>query len=281
MSQQPTVPLMGTAARPTTEEHPAYRHENPFVPVPPPSRKTAPNARVGLTDGMVHGDPAYIPDRSPPRRLRKSISQSRSTSAVGLNDVYNDGHTREPLPTHQGGGRPPTPLGFGALLGETHHTNSSHYDARYTGIGEPYSDQHVSHLNNANPSTDLRNSPYEAIPNHFVAQSTPSSSEQHGMYSYDSSGSGNTSLDSWRTSQMGPQVPTPPPNAPWEDRERRWSGENRVRSYSQSPKFGVTAAPGQRLSGTSPGGNGRRLRFSDFEGQPLRGTGYSGVGEAL
>ena len=54
-----------------------------------------------------------------------------------------------------------------------------------------------------------------------------------------------------------------------------------MRSYSQSPKFGATAVPGQRPSGTSPGGNGRWLRFSDFEGQPLRGTGYSGVGEAM
>ncbi|MCJ1478969.1 hypothetical protein MMC13_007653 [Lambiella insularis] len=93
MSQQPTVPLMAAAAeRPYTAEHPAYRNENaenPFVPVPPSPRRMAPNARAGLTDGIVAGAPAYIEaQHGGNQRLRKSRSTSRSTSGHGLNDGY-------------------------------------------------------------------------------------------------------------------------------------------------------------------------------------------------
>ncbi|MCJ1407632.1 hypothetical protein MMC19_001703 [Ptychographa xylographoides] len=94
MSQQPTVPLMTAAGpssnRPYTADHPAYRHENPFVPVPPSPRRTAPNSRAGLTDGMVVGAPAYVDSANSNQRLHKSRSMSRSTSGVGLNDGYNN-----------------------------------------------------------------------------------------------------------------------------------------------------------------------------------------------
>ena len=52
---------MAAAAAPDMAQHPAFRnsHENPFVPVPPPPRRTAPNSRVGLTDGMVPGQEPF------------------------------------------------------------------------------------------------------------------------------------------------------------------------------------------------------------------------------
>ncbi|MCJ1382650.1 hypothetical protein MMC17_005763 [Xylographa soralifera] len=96
MSQQPTVPLMAaTAERPYTADHPAFRNpntENPFVPLPPEPRRTAPNSRVGLTDGMVAGAPAFVETPyAGTSRLRKSRSMSRSTSGGGLHDIYG-GH---------------------------------------------------------------------------------------------------------------------------------------------------------------------------------------------
>jgi hypothetical protein len=53
---------MAAATAPDMAEHPAFRnsHENPFVPVPPPPRRTAPNSKVGLTDGMVPGQEPFI-----------------------------------------------------------------------------------------------------------------------------------------------------------------------------------------------------------------------------
>lgn len=46
-------------------QHPAFRdqqpeHENPFVPVPPPPRRSAPNSRAGLTDGTLPGDDPFL-----------------------------------------------------------------------------------------------------------------------------------------------------------------------------------------------------------------------------
>ncbi|MCJ1294065.1 hypothetical protein MMC34_005622 [Xylographa carneopallida] len=87
MSQQPTVPLMAATTttipeRPYTAEHPAFRNPNaanPFVPLPPSPRRTAPNARAGLTDGTVAGAPAFV-EGSHTSRLRKSRS--------GLHDGY-------------------------------------------------------------------------------------------------------------------------------------------------------------------------------------------------
>jgi hypothetical protein len=54
--------MAAAAAAPDMAEHPAFRdsHENPFVPVPPPPRRTAPNSRVGLTDSAVPGQEPFI-----------------------------------------------------------------------------------------------------------------------------------------------------------------------------------------------------------------------------
>ena len=49
---------------PNMAQHPAFagdsNHRNPFVPVPPAPRRTAPNSRTGLTDGTVPGQEPFI-----------------------------------------------------------------------------------------------------------------------------------------------------------------------------------------------------------------------------
>ncbi|EXJ68087.1 uncharacterized protein A1O5_08702 [Cladophialophora psammophila CBS 110553] len=67
-------------------EHPAFRnpqeHENPFVPVPPPPRRTAPNSRPGLTDGMVPADDPFVKEIGKPSRSH-SVSSTYSTHHPG------------------------------------------------------------------------------------------------------------------------------------------------------------------------------------------------------
>ena len=95
MSQEPTIPLMIPATshhndtiRPSDTEHPAFRHENPFVPVPPIPRKTAPNSHAGLTDGAAAGAAAYVGTHEGDKRLHKPLSTSRNHSGSGLHDSH-------------------------------------------------------------------------------------------------------------------------------------------------------------------------------------------------
>ncbi|KIW67256.1 hypothetical protein PV04_06521 [Phialophora macrospora] len=69
-------------------EHPAYRHgvaqENPFAPVPPPPRRTAPNSRPGLTDGIIPTDDPFGDRnaRAPSIRSLSPTSNSRHKGGV-------------------------------------------------------------------------------------------------------------------------------------------------------------------------------------------------------
>ena len=58
-------------------------HENPFTPVPPPPRRSAPNSRSGLTDGTVVGDDAYLMEKGTDKPLLSDHNRSRSGSAKG------------------------------------------------------------------------------------------------------------------------------------------------------------------------------------------------------
>lgn len=65
-------------------QHPAFRgheseHSNPFVPVPPPPRRSAPNSRPGLTDGLVPGDDPFL-EKEIGGGGRLSTSRSRDSS---------------------------------------------------------------------------------------------------------------------------------------------------------------------------------------------------------
>ena len=175
---EPTVPLMAAAAAehhvhnekaPSLSHHPAMRPpENPFVPEPPSPRRTAPNSRAGLTDGMVPGAAAYVvPEK---QRLRKSSSRSRSSSETR---TQNDG-----LPNHHDANRPPTPFGltgFGEPAGHTIHTDAS---PPYSAIGQPYEERHVQNLQVDAPSRDLRHS----LHNREVVSGAAFTDDKHPKY---------------------------------------------------------------------------------------------------
>ena len=263
--QSPTVPLMAAAAAehhmhnekpPSLSQHPAMRQpENPFVPEPPSPRRTAPNSRAGLTDGMVPGAAAYVvPEK---QRLRKSSSRSRSNSE---SRPVSSG-----LPTHNDANRPPTPFGltgFGEPAGHTIHRGAS---PPYNSIGQPYEDQHVQNLQTDAPSRDLRHSLHnrEVIPSAAFADGThtqyrnshgystppevPSRSPQRDNRtsvladsSYDSELSTTTASNSSGERYQAHSDPYQPAQresmAPWEKHQRRFSN-----SPQSSPR--VTAPP--------------------------------------
>ena len=119
------------AAAPLMSEHPAFRndpeHRNPFVPVPPPPRRSAPNSRAGLTDGMVPGDEPYITEKGTGHPLgRKSTDSS---------------HTGRNLALGAGG----VALGAAAL----HHHHNKKKDEGIE-VNSPY-DNHKRHSINRKP----------------------------------------------------------------------------------------------------------------------------------
>ena len=157
---EPMMPPMAAGGRgtaPVIDTHPAYRPENPFVPVPPSPRRSAPNSRSGLTDGTVPGDAAYIAAAGDPEKQRlrsRSRSHSRSRPSTGT-AVGSNG-----LPTHPNEERPSTPFGLTGVgkpyngIGEP--TNGA--GQPYGGIGQPYEDMHVHVLQHDAPSQALRQS---------------------------------------------------------------------------------------------------------------------------
>lgn len=261
--QSPTVPLMAAAAAenhlhnekaPSLSQHPAMRQaENPFVPEPPNPRRAAPNSRAGLTDGMVPGAAAYIV----PGKQRKSSSRSRSNS--------NTPPQSSGLPTHNDSNRPPTPFGltgFGEPAGHTIHHGAS---PPYSGIGQPYEDQHVQNLKADAPSRELQHSLQnrEVIPgaafaddNHpkyrnsrgystppEVPSRSPNRESRASMLadsSYDSELSTTTASNSSGEryqSQIDPYQPAQRETmAPWEQHQKRFSN-----SPQSSPR--VAAPP--------------------------------------
>jgi hypothetical protein len=68
-------------------DHNAHRnhhgHVNPFVPIPPTPRRSAPNSRTGLTDGAVPGDDPYLMEKGTGRPLSTAGTRSRSSSGHG------------------------------------------------------------------------------------------------------------------------------------------------------------------------------------------------------
>ncbi|MCJ1273654.1 hypothetical protein MMC21_001447 [Puttea exsequens] len=174
MEHHPTVPLMAAAAvdherhhnkAPSLSQHPAMRQqpENPFVPVPPSPRKTAPNSRPGLTDGMVPGDSPYLMDEKQPLRDRSRSSSLPRSNGDGL-----------PTTNVKNPNRPPTPMGLAAFGAPAtagaivaHHHDEKHHPndlARTSSppqhlIGQPYDDMHVHVLQTDAPSRELRHSP--------------------------------------------------------------------------------------------------------------------------
>lgn len=313
--QSPTVPLMAAAAAehhvhnekaPSLSQHPAMReYENPFIPEPPSPRRTAPNSRAGLTDGMVPGAAPYvIPEK---QRLRKSSSRSRSS--------YDSRPQSSGLPTHNDANRPPTPFGltgFGEPAGHTIHRGAN---PPYSGIGQPYEDQHVQNLQVDAPSRELRHSlpNREVIPGAaFANDSHPKFRNSHGYStppevpsrspdrgnrasmladsSHDSELSTTTASNSSGERYLSQTDPYQPAQretvAPWEQHQKRFSNspQSSPRVVAPPPipweesEFNINARKHQshspRQSGQYPSGDGRRRSSrspaTSINGQPRR-----------
>lgn len=307
----PTVVPRGNT--PNLEHHPAYRHENPFVPVPPSPRRTAPNSRSGLTDGTVPGQEPYVMPVADPEKQRLRC-RSRSHSRSRLNG--EDG-----LPTHKTADRPPTPFGL-------------------SGIGQPYDDMHVHVLQHDPPSKELRQSlnsrePLSSAqrgptPGYSTPPEVPSRSPRRNSQYTDSpyntssetgsfTGSGSddyrpsyapaTSIPQTQPYLNHPRTQTQfvtqpqhlsnlpnrysnspttiqPPPAPWAQDATAQRRQSPTRASAEWAESGRRAS---RSPATSINGQPRRLRFSDLQATPTSTThggweekyGPAGVGEAL
>ncbi len=313
--QSPTVPLMAAAAAehhvhnekaPSLSQHPAMRQpENPFVPEPPSPRRTAPNSRAGLTDGMVPGAAAYVvPEK---QRLRKSSSRSRSNSETRSQSSG--------LPTHNDANRPPTPFGltgFGEPAGHTIHHGAS---PPYSAIGQPYEDQHVQNLQADAPSTELKH----LMHNREVIPAAAFADDKHPKYrnsrgystppevpsrspnrdnrasvladsSHDSELSTTTASNSSGERYQGQTDPYQPGQreivTPWEQHQRRFSNSPQSSPRVSAPppipwddsEYNINARKHQshspRQSGQYPSGDGRRRSSrspaTSINGQPRR-----------
>ncbi|KAL8641000.1 MAG: hypothetical protein Q9228_002134 [Teloschistes exilis] len=319
MEQQPMIPPAAKVP-PMHEQHPALRNqnvENPFVPVPPSPRRTAPNSRAGLTDGNVPGQPAYVLPQAQHLSKPRSRSSSRPRTASNPNA----------LPATNSASRPSTPFGL-------------------SGVGQPYEDMHVHVLQTDSPSRELRHSqhhrepivspPHETIhrydtppnvssqsPKRFSTTSVPSNHNGNHTATNStvdtSSTEGSTSADDWRYNKANTTFAGIPP---WEQRQHRYSHspasahtvdlnippipwaerEAKYNSPSHSPRHSRERARQSGSSGgnvgsyvegarrnsrspaTSINGQPRRLRFSDLQADEM-GRGphrrSHGVGEAL
>ena len=316
MEEQPMIAPAAVAGgnTPNNNSHPAYRHENPFVPVPPSPRRTAPNSRSGLTDGTVPGDKPYVEAAGDPERKRLR-SRSRSHSRPRAN-------TGDGLPTTTNADRPPTPFGL-------------------SGIGQPYEDMHVHVLQHDAPSKELQQSLNNrdplasaqrgSMPGYSTPPEVPNRSPRRSGQSTDSpyttetgsyTGSGsdeyypsyspattlpqdqqnakhrhtNSQTPLMSQPQYLPDVPSnrfnnspttmQAPPVPWAE------GSPGQRRHSPVRSSGEWAESGRRASrspATSINGQPRRLRFSDLQASPTGyggwderyGHGHGGVGEAL
>lgn len=97
------TPAPEMAQHPAMRQRQDSRHENPFVPAVPPPRRSAPNAKPGLTDETVPGqDPFVKPVPAPSTSiLRKSISRYSPPRGNTYNEVPTS-------PTHGGFDQQPT-----------------------------------------------------------------------------------------------------------------------------------------------------------------------------
>lgn len=125
MTQEPTVPLATHHGGPMIEQHPAYRPENPFVPVPPNPRRT--HHQVSPSYGT---DATIAPYAAMTTDPEKQPLAARSRS----NSPYRPSTGSSGLPTHAGPDRPPTPFGLmgagaaGATVGAAGVAAAKHHD---------------------------------------------------------------------------------------------------------------------------------------------------------
>lgn len=312
MEQSPTFPRMAVAATPNTQQHPAHRDQNPFVPMPPSPRKGA-YSSGGLTDTTAH-DP-YVAGLRNSHNTTNTLTpnansgQHNSYSTTGPHDSYataplmsethplqspmqNSRPSSTALPVTPSADRPSTPFGL-------------------SGIGKPYEDMHVHVLQTESPSRELLQSTHahDPVPRYHTPPLVPSRSPHRRSAafadSYQSSTNTSTSAtnsgsgEDWHRAQgtlppweqrqnrysdssTGAGLPTPP--VPWDDDRytKRRSSRSPRTSMSNADRQ-TSGSPARSLNGQS-----RRLRFSDVQSGHARenevwdGREHThGVGEAL
>lgn len=144
---------MNHSGAPSMSEHPAFRHshENPFVPVIPPPRRSAPNSRAGLTDGTIPGQEPFI---------------SRANHSDGA--LSGRSHPRSGIDRHHHGEEALAAGAGGVALGAaaTHHHNRNHdrnsdftSQKRYSGHGGTFSRRPV-------PASVQTGEKYDSTPLH-------------------------------------------------------------------------------------------------------------------
>ena len=308
---EPMIPPQAAGSRdqtPILATHPAYRPENPFVPVPPSPRRSAPNSRNGLTEGTVSSDVPYaaagaLPAKQRHRSHSRSGSDSRPTTATSPD---NNG-----LPTHANADRPSTPFGL-------------------SGIGQPYEDMHVHVLQNDAPSQALQQqslnnrdpllSGRSPTPGWSTPPDVPNRSPRRSGQFTDSpytTGTSSTASEEYRASyapaitiphdtspyshrlnyesQFEPQKPQQqqyppqqpyfsvaktrsshpptmmqPPPVPWSE-----PSEQRRQSPTRNPaQYAESGRRASRSPATSINGQPRRLRFSDLQASPNNPGGW-------
>lgn len=304
----PMIPPTAAGGR-HPDTHPAYRPENPFVPVPPSPRRSAPNSRSGLTDGNVPGDAPYVVPMAEPERQRlrsrsRSHSRSRPTTAT---DMASGG-----LPMRADADRPSTPFGL-------------------SGIGQPYEDMHVHVLQNEAPSQTLRQSLNNRDPlmsaqphNNAAGYTTPpnvpgypsrrSFQSTESPYTTASDGTSSTASEEYRA-PYAPAISVPntqpyshrlnydPPMQQQQPRQSQYTSQTRQSPpsnghYSNSPtsmqpppipwgepteqrrqsptrtsaQWAESGRRASRSPATSINGQPRRLRFSDIQASPTSPT---------
>lgn len=235
---QQRVPMMTPVAQPNSNQHPAHRHLNPFVPVPPSPRKGA-YSSGGLTDSTAHDH--YT---TGPRDSYNTATNEKLYGLTGPHDSYStgphDSYATAPLiaptqplrtstqqPRSRSNSRPSS-----AALPKSANAERPSTPFGLASIGQPYDDMHVHVLQTEHPSKELQQSlrNREPIQRYHTPPLVPSRSPHrqsiaYADSSYQSSSSSNTNSGSgeeWRRSQIGAggQTANIPP---WEQRQNRFS----------------------------------------------------------
>lgn len=301
---------MASAAQTNMHQHPAHRHQNPFVPVPPSPRKGA-YSSGGLTDTT-----AYDPYVAKPHESYNALAgHHKPHNSMGPHDSYStgphDSYATAPLiaetqplristqhPRSRSNSRPSS-----AVLPKSTTADRPSTPFGLAGIGQPYDDMHVHVLQTEEPSRELQQSLHnrEPIQRYHTPPQVPSRSPHRRSNafvdsSYQSSSSSNTnsgSGDEWRRSQIGAGAQPvntrsreqrqnrysdsaagaglPTPSVPWDDQP--YHAGNNSRS-SSGDGIGVSQPHHHHRSqspATSINGQPRRLRFSDLQA-PDHGT---------
>lgn len=310
MESQPRGHAMPLTVQTNTHQHPAHRHQNPFIPVPPSPRKAV-YSSGGLTDATAH-DPHVA---GPHESYSTTNGHYKPYNNTGPHDSYNTGphesYATAPLmaetqplriSTQQPRSRSNSRPSSGVLPRSATDRPSTPFGL--ASIGQPYDDMHVHVLQTEHPSRELQQSLQnrEPIQRYHTPPLVPSRSPRRSMAfadsSYQSNSSSNTNSTSsgeeWQRAQTnaglnpttippwqqrqnrysdsatGAGLPTPP--VPWDDdpHQQRRHSGNGSNSRSSSGDVIITGNGNGNGNGVSHDRRGSRSPATSINGQPRR-----------